>query len=69
MSNNKSEATPLLTSLHNVLMYLSKPADEEGNCNPDAVIRALQQHGWKIDLQQQVGGADVVVLAYCSGWG
>lgn len=64
MGNNKSEATPLLTALHHLLMCLSKPAtDEEGNCNPDAVIRALQHHGWKIDLQQQVGGADVVILA------
>ena len=54
-----NEGAPLLQSLHYVLACLSKPADEEGNCNPDVVIIALQQHGWRIDLQQQVGVADI----------
>jgi len=48
---------PLLTSLHHVIAVLSKPVEEEANCDPYMVIHGLQQHGWTIDLQQQVGVA------------
>ena len=62
-----NEGAPLIQSLNYVLAYLSKPTAEEGNCNPDVVIIALQQHGWRIDLQQQVGVADIGVgLIDCS---
>jgi len=47
---------PLARALHQVLAPLSRPAVEEDNCNPNMVVVALQEHGWMIDLQQQVGG-------------
>lgn len=53
VDSNVNDAAPLLKSLHHVMSSLSKPANEDTNCNPDVVILALQQHGWKIDLQQQ----------------
>ena len=61
MHRGVNEGAPLLQSLHHVLAFLSKAIDEEANYNPDMVILALQQHGWRIDLQQQVGVADVWV--------
>ena len=54
-----NQDAPLLRSLHHVLTFLSKAVNEEANYNPDIVILALQQYGWRIDLQQQVGVADV----------
>ena len=57
-----NEDAPLLQSLHHVLTFLSKAVNEEANYNPDIVIIALQQYGWRIDLQQQVGVADVWVV-------
>lgn len=57
--NSANESAPLLRSLRHVLALLSRPAVEEDNCDPNMIILALQQHGWEIDLQQQVGGVDI----------
>ena len=48
---------PLACALDKVVASLSRPAMEEDNCNPSMVLLALQEHGWMIDLQQQVDGS------------
>lgn len=61
MHKSTNEDAPLLQSLHHVLTFLSKAVNEEAYCNPNIVILALQQYGWRIDLEQQVGVADIWV--------